>query len=331
MNFSLTYDKETKELIQNRINFTSKRINILPEQLRAVFPHLLETEMKFKMNEDISSYIDHTLLKPDATKEQIKQLCQEAIDNKFYAVCVNSNRVKEAFEFLGKNSVQLAAVVGFPLGVTDTNCKIFETETAIDNGATEIDMVINVGRLKDEEYFEVLSDIREVVKSVDESVKVKVILETCLLTKELIVDACILSVIGGASFVKTSTGFSQGGAKVEDVRLMKLVVGDLAEVKASGGVRSYEDAMKMIANGATRIGTSSGVKISKEKNDVKQNQIDSISDQNLNRNSSSSSFVNPKIALCGAFLTAAISGFFAGYVYQQNSQNSNKKNPKKKK
>ncbi len=208
---------------------------------------------------NLAKYVDHTLLKPEATKEQIKVLCEEASQHDFASVCVNPYWVSYASDLLSDSDVKVCTVIGFPLGATSTATKFFEAKNAIDNGANEIDMVINVGELKSKNYDAVEADIAAVVKASHPEAIVKVIIETCLLTKEEIVKACELSVAAGADFVKTSTGFSTGGATVEDVKLMKETVGDKAFVKASGGVRSLEDAKNMIAAGADRLGTSSGV------------------------------------------------------------------------
>lgn len=210
--------------------------------------------------ENFAKMIDHTLLKPDATREQIEKLCSEAREYNFASVCINPTWVKFAHELLQRTEVKVCTVIGFPLGATTSDTKAFETKNAITNGADEIDMVINIGALKNKEYDLVLEDIQKVVEAT-EGKTVKVIIETCLLTDEEKVKACQLSVQAGAHFVKTSTGFSTGGATVEDVRLMKETVGEAAQVKASGGVRSLEDMKKMIEAGATRIGASSGVQI----------------------------------------------------------------------
>jgi len=208
----------------------------------------------------LSTYIDHTLLKPQSTKRDLEKLCKEAIENEFAAVCVNPVNVSYCAELLSGSKVKLASVVGFPLGASIPSIKSAETLMAVEDGASEIDMVINIGALKDKNYELVEADIKAVVQSA-EGCTVKVIIETCLLSDEEKVKVCELAKSAGADFVKTSTGFSTGGATVEDVGLMKKTVGDALEVKASGGVRSYDDAMAMIKAGATRIGTSSGVAI----------------------------------------------------------------------
>ncbi len=210
---------------------------------------------------NIAKYIDHTLLKPEATKEQIEKLCQEAKEYEFASVCVNPTWVSYAAELLKGSSVKVCTVIGFPLGATSTETKAFETKQAIEDGATEIDMVINIGRLKSGEDEFVKRDIEAVVNAAKGKALVKVIIETSLLTNDEKERACRLSVEAGADFVKTSTGFSTGGATVEDVKLMREVVGPNVGVKASGGVRSAEDAKQMIDAGATRIGASSGVAI----------------------------------------------------------------------
>jgi deoxyribose-phosphate aldolase len=208
--------------------------------------------------------IDHTLLKPDATRSMIKKLCNEAIENNFGAICVNPYHVKYCKDLLKDSEVKVATVVGFPLGANTKDVKAFETKDAIKNGADEIDMVINIGALKDGDFDTVKDDILAVVEATNGKALVKVIIETCLLNEEEKKMACKLAMEAGADFVKTSTGFSTDGAKVEDIRLMKLVVGDKLGIKASGGVRDLQAAREMIEAGATRLGTSSGVKIVKE-------------------------------------------------------------------
>ncbi|RHH71068.1 MULTISPECIES: deoxyribose-phosphate aldolase [Vagococcus] len=213
---------------------------------------------------NLAKYVDHTLLKPDATREQIKTLCEEAAEYDFASVCVNPFWVSYAAEILADAKAKVCTVIGFPLGANTTETKVFETTNAIENGAEEIDMVINIGALKNKEYDIVEQDIAAVVKASHPKAIVKVIIETCLLTDEEIVKACELSVSANADFVKTSTGFSTGGATPKDVKLMKDTVKDNAFVKASGGVRSKEDAFTMIEMGADRLGTSSGILLIKE-------------------------------------------------------------------
>ena len=213
---------------------------------------------------ELGTYIDHTVLKAQVQQKDVVQLCKEAAQHQFAAVCVNLSRVPLAQEQLlqekGGSAVKIACVVGFPLGATSTSVKLFEASSAIAAGATEIDMVINIGKLMDGDYLYVFKDIENIARV---STCCKVILESATLQSEaLITDACILSVLAGAHYVKTSTGFAEaGGAKPEHVSLMKRVVGDSAKVKASGGIRNREDALKYIELGADRIGTSSGVSI----------------------------------------------------------------------
>lgn len=210
----------------------------------------------------LNKYIDHTLLKADASQEQIMNLIEEATEYDFASVCVNPTWVAFAAQALKGTDVKVCTVIGFPLGANTPEVKAFEAEDAIQNGADEIDIVINIGALKSQDYELVEKDIRAVVETAKGTL-VKVILETCLLTDEEKVKACQLAQKAGADFVKTSTGFSTGGATVEDVALMRKTVGPDMGVKASGGARSYEDAQAFIEAGATRIGTSAGVAIMK--------------------------------------------------------------------
>ena len=209
---------------------------------------------------ELASYLDHTLLKPDATRAQIEKLCAEAAEHQFASVCVNGSRVELAHSLLEESNVQVCTVVGFPLGAMEADVKRYETEAAVDSGAGEIDMVMNVGRFQDGEYDYIVREIRDVVEAADDRV-VKVILETCLLSNEEIARACKLVVQAQAHFVKTSTGFGSAGATLEHVKLMRETVGQFAGVKAAGGVRNAEDARAMIEAGATRIGTSNSVAI----------------------------------------------------------------------
>ena len=209
---------------------------------------------------ELSKFIDHTVLAADATRQKIIDLCREARENNFASVCINSSWVALAKKELEGSDVNVCTVVGFPLGATSSAAKAFEAETAVKDGASEVDMVINVGALKSGMYDFVEEDIKAVRKAVGNKV-LKVIIETCLLTDDEKKIACQLSEKAGADFVKTSTGFSKGGATAEDVRLMRASVSDHVQVKASGGIRSYETALAMIEAGATRLGTSSGVAI----------------------------------------------------------------------
>lgn len=207
-----------------------------------------------------AKYIDHTLLKPDATTQQIDQLINEAKAYQFKSICIHPGHVRHAAEKLGDSDVLICTVIGFPLGATSTETKVFETEDAIKNGAQEIDMVLNIGALREQDYERVEADISAVVQAANHKT-VKVIIETCLLTDEEKVKACELSQSAGADFVKTSTGFAGGGATTHDVQLMKETVGQAMEVKASGGVRTADDFLQMLEAGATRVGASAGVVI----------------------------------------------------------------------
>jgi len=211
---------------------------------------------------ELAAYIDHTLLKADATAKDIEKLCAEARAHGFSSVCVNGSRVRQVRDLLADTSVKVASVVGFPLGAMSGDAKRFETEAAIDDGAHEVDVVLNIGWLKDGDDNLVLRELRDVVKAADQR-PVKVILEACLLTTHEKIRACQLVVESGARFVKTSTGFSHGGATVADVKLFRETVGPNFGVKASGGIRDVETALAMIEAGATRLGTSASVAIVK--------------------------------------------------------------------
>jgi deoxyribose-phosphate aldolase len=214
------------------------------------------------MTQNVARMIDHTLLKPDATEAEIVKLVNEAKQYLFASVCINPTWVKTAADLLVDTpDVKVCTVIGFPLGATTTETKVFETKNAIENGATEVDMVVNIGALKDNRDDFVEQDIRAVVEAAKGKALTKVIIETCLLSEEEKVRACELAVKAGADFVKTSTGFSTGGATVADIQLMRKTVGPDLGVKASGGVRSCEDALAMIEAGATRIGASAGIAI----------------------------------------------------------------------
>jgi deoxyribose-phosphate aldolase len=218
----------------------------------------LSDTRRLKMN--IASYIDHTVLAANATQEKIEKLCAEAREWKFASVCVNTCWTKFCAEQLKGTGVNVCVVVGFPLGAMCTKAKAYEAACAVADGADEVDMVINIGWLKDGKNDLVENDIREVKKACGDK-HLKVIIEACLLTDEEKVRACELSVKAGADFVKTSTGFSTGGAKAEDVALMRKTVGSKVGVKAAGGIRTYEDALKMIEAGANRLGCSAGIAI----------------------------------------------------------------------
>lgn len=212
---------------------------------------------------ELNRYVDHTLLKTTATKEEIKKLCDEAKEYKFYSVCVNGANTAFAYDEVKGTDVKVATVVGFPLGAMSMESKIFEAKDAIENGASEIDMVINVGALKSKDYEFVEKEIAGVKEAIGKNI-LKVIIETCYLTDSEKVKACELAVSAKADFVKTSTGFGTGGATFEDVKLMKEAVGSKAKVKASGGIRDLKTARKYIELGAERLGTSSGINIIKE-------------------------------------------------------------------
>lgn len=208
----------------------------------------------------LNRLIDHTNLKPEATKEDIKNLVDEAVANDFYSVCVNSSFVKFIKDY--NKNIKIAAVVGFPLGAMSTKAKAYEAKTAIEDGASEIDMVIEIGRLKEKDYGYVLNDIKACKEACGKNV-LKVIIETCLLTDEEKIKACELAVKAGADFLKTSTGFSQGGAKASDISLMRKTVGENIGVKASGGIHNKKEAMEMVEAGANRIGASKSIEICK--------------------------------------------------------------------
>ena len=207
-----------------------------------------------------NKYFDHTILKADATAEQIEKVCREAIEYDFASVCVNQYRTKMVADILRDTDVKVCTVVGFPLGTVSTAVKKYEAECAMNDGADEIDMVINIGALKDGDYDYVLSDIKGVRETCTD-ITLKVIIETCLLNDEEKRQACVIAEKAGADFVKTSTGFSTGGAKTEDVALMRDTVGDRLGVKASGGIHTYDEAMSMINAGADRLGTSATLDI----------------------------------------------------------------------
>jgi deoxyribose-phosphate aldolase len=213
---------------------------------------------------EMNRYMDHTVLKAEATEADVKKLCAEAREHGFYAVCVNSCYVSFAKKELADSDVKIASVIGFPLGAAHTAAKVAETEIAVHEGADEIDMVIHVGALKEGRYDYVLADIKAVVDAARMGgALVKVILETCLLTDEEIVQACLLAKEAEAAFVKTSTGFSTGGATAHHVKLMKDTVGDALQVKASGSIRDKAKALEMIEAGADRIGASASIEICK--------------------------------------------------------------------
>lgn len=209
---------------------------------------------------ELNKYIDHTNLKQDMSEQDLIKLVNEAKEYDFFSICINPCWVKQASELLAGSNTNVCSVIGFPLGANTTNIKVLEAIESIENGASEIDMVINVSKLKDKDYEYVYNEIKKIKEAIGNNV-LKVIIEACLLTDEEKTIACQIIMKAGADFVKTSTGMSTGGATVEDVKLFKEVVGDTTLIKAAGGVRTYQDAISMIEAGANRIGTSGGVKI----------------------------------------------------------------------
>lgn len=211
--------------------------------------------------EEIAKMIDHTILKADASEDKVREICSEAKKYGFASVCINPCNVKLASKLLDGTDVKVCTVIGFPLGANTSEVKAFEADEAVKNGAGEVDMVINIGRLKDGDYNYVRSDIKAVVDAVKGRALSKVIIETCLLTDSEKIAVCKLAKEAGADFVKTSTGFSTAGAKASDIKLMRDTVGHNMGVKASGGIRTYEDAIAMLEAGASRIGASASVEI----------------------------------------------------------------------
>jgi|TARA_R100001369_G_scaffold85875_1_gene119907 deoxyribose-phosphate aldolase len=208
----------------------------------------------------LNQYIDHTLLKPTATPGDIEKLCKEAVDHQFYAICVSPSYIQLAKSALEGSAVKIAAVIDFPLGAMTTKAKVFEAKDAIELGADEIDMVINIGMLKAEKIEYIENEITEIKKAIGSKV-LKVIIETCFLTDAEKKVACRAALKANADFVKTSTGFGSGGATFEDVKLMKEIAGDKMQIKASGGIKDRETAIKYIELGVSRLGTSSGIKL----------------------------------------------------------------------
>jgi len=222
----------------------------------------LKSDTKSKILKMIPAIIDHTLLKPFAVRADIEKLCYEAITHKFLSVCVNSSNVKLAKEFLKDNKVKVSSAIGFPLGAVSMRTKVFEAKCAIEDGADELDVVLNIGKLKDSEYNYVYDELKEIC-SLDKRVIVKVIIENCYLTDEDKIKASYLTKLAGAHFVKTSTGFGTYGAKTEDIRLMRKTIGEKMGIKAAGGIKGFKTLFEMVAAGATRIGTSSSIEIIK--------------------------------------------------------------------
>jgi len=265
-----SYQTFTNAEVLQRAYDLGKQLGLEHDAVTAHFTHLQHNgEVVVDPKRGIETYIDHTILKPQVLAKDVIQLCKEAVEHKFAAVCVNSCRVPLAKQQLSAAdaATKIACVVGFPLGATSTASKVFEAKDAVEQGAAEIDMVMNVGKFLDGEYDFVYNDIHQVAKSVP---CCKVIFETALIpTAQQLMDANIIAVLAGAHFVKTSTGFVDGGAKVEHIKLMRQVVGEKVKVKASGGIRTREEAEKFIALGIERIGTSSGVAIVKGSQGVK--------------------------------------------------------------
>jgi deoxyribose-phosphate aldolase len=247
----------------------------LPEIIRVAkeYEHQLPpvpAPLSIPQGSEIAGWIDHTLLKPEATAAQIRVLCQEAMQYHFASVCINPVYVPLACGLLRDAKENVCTVVGFPLGAALPEFKVFETLASVNYGASEIDMVINIGALKSEAYGLILNEIQAVTGTAhNQGALVKVILEMCLLTRLEKIIACLISQAAGADFVKTSTGFGTGGATVEDVELMRRVVGAEMGIKAAGGIRTYADALSMIKAGANRLGASAGVKIVQEAEAVK--------------------------------------------------------------
>jgi deoxyribose-phosphate aldolase len=236
----------------------------LANQYDLELPPALESGL-MPVGNEINALVDHTLLKADATPDQVKQLCQEAVTHRFASVCVNPVYVPLVAGLLSSSPVKTCGVMGFPLGASPATLKVLEALSLMAVGATEIDMVLHIGALKSRAYGQVLNEIQAVTQAAHaQGVIVKVIIETCLLTRHEKIMACLLSQAAGADYVKTSTGFSTGGATVEDVDLMYRVVGPEVKVKASGGIRDLPTALAMVKAGASRLGTSSGVQIAKD-------------------------------------------------------------------
>ncbi len=249
---------EQKELIERITEEVIKRLQKVGVEERSATPGEV---CVINVPSDLLKYIDHTQLKPEATREQIERLCKEAKEYGFYGICVNTTWVAYCAKLLRGSGVKIACVVGFPLGAMDSRAKAFEARRAIEDGADEIDMVINVGALKSGDLKLVEEDIRSVLRACRSTTVTKVIIETCLLTDDEKVIASQISKKAGADFVKTSTGFSTAGATAHDVALIRRTVGPEMGIKAAGGIRTFEDAKLMIQSGATRLGTSASVKI----------------------------------------------------------------------
>ena len=256
-------EKELIEKITKEIVDKLKEQNVINSVAVPVNTEMIKNSSSVLIPSDVAKYIDHTLLKPEATASDIDTLCSEAAGNKFYSVCVNTSWVERCAKNLRGTGVKVCAVVGFPLGAMSSRAKGFETRHAIEDGASEIDMVMNVGALKSRDLNLVENDIRMVRRACGQRIILKVIIETALLTDEEIVLASEVVKKAEADFVKTSTGFSTHGATVQHIALMRRTIGPKMGVKAAGGVRTFDDAVAMINAGATRLGTSGGIKIIK--------------------------------------------------------------------
>jgi deoxyribose-phosphate aldolase len=244
-------------------NYNSSGIDVRSAKLLNEFLNGTIPDFPFQ-KETLASFIDHTLLRPEATDDEVIKICKEAMDYSFASVCINPSFVMLCTEILKGSAVKVCTVIGFPLGANTAEVKCYEAEQAMKNGAMEIDMVINIGKLKLKDYQYVYKDINQVIQIAKTNKGIsKVIIETALLNDEEKVRACIIAKDAGADFVKTSTGFSKSGAAASDIALMRFVVGSAMGVKASGGIRTFEDAQRMIENGANRLGTSAGVQIIK--------------------------------------------------------------------
>jgi deoxyribose-phosphate aldolase len=250
----------SEEYLTARVKECAEKLGISVDTITNKLPHILKKIDPKVEEKSLADFIDHTALKSNVTEKAVAQLCQEAIDNKFYAICVNGSRVQYASHYLKGSGVKVAAVIGFPLGAMSTEAKVAEAKDVVSKGADEVDMVMNVGLFLDGDYKAVYNDIKAVVDACPKTV-VKVILETSLLNYDQIFDASVIAVMAGAHFIKTSTGFVGQGATKEGVTIMKQVAGEVAKVKASGGIRTKSAAQEYIKLGISRIGTSSGVQI----------------------------------------------------------------------
>ena len=259
-----------KEYVSKQIGVKEDECNVEYEKIPEVVKEIrnikskenLTKEKRIELLRIVPSIIDHTLLKAFASKEDIKKLCDEAISYNFYSACVNSSNVKLVKKLVMDKKVKVSSTVGFPLGAVAMKAKIFEARCAIEDGADELDVVLNIGKIKDSEYSYVYDELKEIT-SMNKNITVKVIIENCYLTDEEKVKASYIAKLSGAHFVKTSTGFGSYGAKVEDIKLMRETIGDEMGIKAAGGIKSFDILFDMVIAGATRIGTSSSINIVK--------------------------------------------------------------------